>query len=195
MTWTFKESLPLRGRHRRALYQCNCGVIKSVLIQSVKNGSSNSCGCLQREVAKKQLQTIRYQQTHGLTGTFQYKRAQKIFRRTSDQTNEYYYGLLNPIDFPTLEALANYLAGLPGFSEAESSRLEVDRINNNLGYQRGNLRWATRSENMRNTSKFKLTSDIIEKIKLLRGRGLTIRRIATELNLGSSTVHRVVKCG
>lgn len=32
-------------------------------------------------------------------------------------------------------------------------KLDLERINNNLGYSPGNCRWATRSENIRNTSK------------------------------------------
>lgn len=41
----------------------------------------------------------------------------------------------------------------------------LDRIDNNLGYEPGNVRWATRSEQFWNARPFKLTQDDVDAIR------------------------------
>ena len=54
--WVLVELLPKeKGKHRKALVKCSCehGTYKSVRIGSLTQGVSTSCGCKQREVARK----------------------------------------------------------------------------------------------------------------------------------------------
>lgn len=48
------------------------------------------------------------------------------------------------------EAFVRYLATLEGFAEADKGSLQIDRIDNSKGYEPGNLRFVTPSDNARN---------------------------------------------
>lgn len=49
----------------------------------------------------------------------------------------------------------------------------IDRIDNDRGYEPGNVRWTTRAINQRNRRATKLRADIVECVRWWRGRGLT----------------------
>lgn len=54
--WTVIEIQPkIKGEPRTALVKCSCeaGTYKSVRVGSLQRGASRSCGCLQKEVARK----------------------------------------------------------------------------------------------------------------------------------------------
>lgn len=48
---------------------------------------------------------------------------------------------------------ANYATSLEGYNEENLSNMQLDRIDNNIGYCRDNLRWVIRSANIANTRK------------------------------------------
>lgn len=47
----------------------------------------------------------------------------------------------------------NYVTSLPGYDPNITTDLQLDRINNDKGYERGNLRWVNRSVQITNTRK------------------------------------------
>lgn len=64
----------------------------------------------------------------------------------------------------------------------------IDRIDNNRGYEPGNVRWATPLEQSHNSSRIKLSEDIVRDIRRRRARGETIRGISRELDLNRNNV-------
>lgn len=55
----------------------------------------------------------------------------------------------DPIWYNSFEEFANYIMTLDGW---DSDLLEIDRIDNSKGYEPGNVRFATKTTNMRNRS-------------------------------------------
>ena len=43
--WTILEEVKSRTKHRRVLCQCACGTKRVVLLQSLLDSTSKSCGC------------------------------------------------------------------------------------------------------------------------------------------------------
>ena len=86
-------------------------------------------------------------------GTLFYRRWQRIKSRcTNKNCHDYKYyggrGITICIEWANdVKAFAEYMGKPPG------SNFEVGRINNDLGYQPGNVCWVTRTENMRNTQR------------------------------------------
>jgi hypothetical protein len=47
-----KELLPLPKKHRKYKCLCNCGTIKIISANHLRNGHAQSCGCLNKELAR-----------------------------------------------------------------------------------------------------------------------------------------------
>lgn len=125
--------------------RCDCGTVKSVAACSLKSGDSPSCGCKTRLVFGKRWVT------HGLSKTPEYGIWSNIKSRTTDMKNKSYpdYGgrgicmcdeWLN--DFA---AFFNYVGFRP------SKKHTIDRIDNERGYEPGNVRWAVKITQANNT--------------------------------------------
>lgn len=76
--------------------------------------------------------------------------------------SEYYKGLDIEFD-PRWNLFENFLEDMGECPEG----YELDRENNDLGYNKGNCRWITHKENMRNSSVASLTVEKVKQIKRL----------------------------
>lgn len=144
------EAARLAGERRVWRFKCDCGTTCVKRLDQVLMGVTKSCGCLQKETASIT------SQTHGLTmsvdGDKTYNLWSNIKRRCYDESTGRFhrYGgrgiflqdswVNDPVGFST------YVRSLDGFSMEKS----LDRVDNNLGYVEGNLRWATPKTQGRN---------------------------------------------
>jgi hypothetical protein len=130
------------------LCRCNCGVERVVAGSELRRGRSRSCGCLQREAARK------HNTTHGMSKTPIYRRWCGILRRCLDPNHpayDYYGGRDVPIT--VCEYYRDFTNFFADMGDAPSDGLSIDRIDNDRGYEPGNLQWATASEQIRNRRK------------------------------------------
>lgn len=134
-----------RGKNLYAIAACECGKVHGVYSSNLGK-STNSCGCLARELSSKR------ERTHGKSRTDVFRIWQGIKQRCLDTNFRDYpkYGgrgitVYGPWvgDFESFE---KYIGPRPSPSHS------VDRIDNNRGYEPGNVRWATDSEQQNNTS-------------------------------------------
>lgn len=140
------------------LCECECGEIKKVVAETLKKGTSKSCGCYRDEVAKKETSERNF--IHGLTNK------ERLYTILSGMKQRCYYK--KNISYKYYggrgikicdEWLNNYLSFRKwALSNGYEDNLTIDRINVNGDYSPGNCRWVTSLEqanNKRNTLKNK----------------------------------------
>lgn len=81
-----------------------------------------------------------------------------------------------------------HVTSLDGYSDDCLSDLELDRVDNESGYEPGNLRWATKSQNQRNRSDNVTISDEC-------GREWSVPEIVKASGIDRGTVHQRIKRG
>lgn len=137
-------------RRQKFKCQCDCGSTCVVLRRLLVNRGSQSCGCARRENSGNAARKACTR--HGRTQTREYKiwahmvdRCTKPGRSDADR----YYnrgiqvhpGWVGPGGF---EEFISHLGAAP------SATHSIDRVDNNRGYEPGNVRWATTKEQARN---------------------------------------------
>ena len=158
----------------RLLVRCDCGVVKDVAVSNITSGNTRGCGC----------HTLRPIKKHGMSKDPLYKLWTTVRARAIDPTSKDYgnYGGrgigMEPEwadDFQSFQAwISENLGAKP--SKAHS----LDRINNDLGYLKGNLRWATSQEQQNNRRSNKLIA--------YQGVTSTMKEQCLRLGLNYSTV-------
>lgn len=137
---------PIR-RNLRVCWECRCecGATKSIVGSSLTNGLSLSCGC------NRSLSNVRRFTRHGMTQSQEHKAwRQAITRCTNPNTPNFAdYGgrgiKMHPAWLASFETFYESLGPKP------TPKHSLDRIDANGDYAPGNCRWATRSEQNRNT--------------------------------------------
>lgn len=141
-------------RNKKPLWlcKCSCGKEKLVISQSLINGVTKSCGCLQREHNENG------NTKHGHRNTRLYKIWIGMFQRTENNKNPNYndYGGrgIRVCDEWKNDFMNFYNWAMEnGYKE----NLTLDRRNNNENYEPSNCRWVTQKEqnnNKRSNRKF-----------------------------------------
>ena len=133
------------------LLKCDCG--KEITKPSFYfvNGHTTSCGCYHKEVVNRP-------RTHGYCRdgkTVEYKTWVGIKKRCYNQNNKDYhhYGGRGIVMCPRwLESFENFLADM---GLRPHSKLSIERVDNEKGYEPGNCIWATQKVQRRNSRNVK----------------------------------------
>lgn len=137
--------LPSGQKHRKFLCQCECGQETTVRLSHLRSDITQSCGCLQLEIATR----------HGLRNDPIYSRCIKAIARCHNPKDPKFprYGGRSIEVFhewrKDIGKFVRFLKELPG---ANNSSLSIDRIDNDRGYEPGNLRFTCNSVQIRNQS-------------------------------------------
>lgn len=133
---------------------CDCGATVTICGTTIRTGDSQSCGCLQKE------RTSKANFKHGYSSKKEYiylvwmrinqrvTSTQLVFQR-SYGPNKFHLHL----PWKSFKRFKSYISKYLGPSPTKNHT--IDRIKNDQGYIPGNLRWASRSEQMMNRGKFK----------------------------------------
>lgn len=117
---------------------CACGNVITVAASALRQGATQSCGCLQKERASSS------SKKHGASRSPSYSSYRKMLERClieSCAAYENYGGRGITVCDRWLESYENFLEDMGERPEG----LSLDRIDNSLGYSVENCRWATKS--------------------------------------------------
>ncbi len=138
--------LHMKEPDRSAMWwcRCDCGKEKPVSESNLKTGKTVSCGCFKNEVQSKRTTT------HGMSKTPEYRTWTHMIDRCENPKCEDYphYGGRG------IKICERWRASFQDFYSDMGPRPrnhEIDRVRNEDDYKPDNCRWATRSEQMRNT--------------------------------------------
>lgn len=165
-----------KWRKTRWLCKCDCGKEKIIRGDHLISGSTKSCGCLQTKHGHSTTTTI----------SKTYKSWDDIIQRCTNHNNPYYYcygGRGITICERWRDAFVNFLEDM---GEAPKG-YQIDRINNEKGYYKGNCRWVTPKINNRNRRD--------NHIETFDGKTQCLSAWAEELNINRSTISERLKRG
>lgn len=138
------EEVPMRGRYRFVLVRCQCGTYKTVRLNDLRSGKTESCGCYRNQRVRETITK------HGLSKTPEYRAWWDMIARctNSDHPSFVDYGARGITVFD--KWLTNFELFLSHIGTRPNRTATLDRIDNNNGYVPGNVRWVSRQINQSN---------------------------------------------
>ncbi len=129
---------------------CDCGQEKFVFASNLRNGTTNSCGCLRSQLNGKRLTT------HGQTKSPTYRVWTGLRTRCTNtkSTNYASYGGRGIKCCDRWESFEAFLEDMGEKPEGKS----IDRIDVNGNYEPSNCRWASKQEQAQNRRQTKLVN-------------------------------------
>ena len=131
----------------RCVAQCECGVIKTYRVDMLRTGNTSSCGCVQRAHAVASGKTLKLD--HGMSDTPEHRAWMKMRERCQHSHGKFARwggrGIRVCDEWQTnFKAFYEHIGPRPG------KGYSVDRIDNDRGYEPGNVRWGTHEQQARN---------------------------------------------
>lgn len=130
--------------NKRNYWLCRCSCDKFVVIETgkMRNGNTQSCGCLRRERISAR------RTSHGASKTTEYKSYNTAWHRCNSPNMtgyQYYGGRGIEFRFTSFEEFVSHVGLKPTPDHS------VDRINSDGHYEIGNVKWSTKKEQSLNT--------------------------------------------
>ena len=163
---------------------CECGTIKNIRGDYLKNGNTVSCGCFRK---KFNFDTINKNKNEN--EYLEYKAFQSMKQRCLNPNNKSYKnyggrGIKICERWMERNGFNNFIEDM---GHKPSAKHSIDRMNNDEDYSPENCRWTTQAEQMRNTSK---TLNIT-----FRNKTQCLKDWCQELNINYHKAHDRFKAG
>lgn len=159
-----------RGHKKLFVCVCDCGTERVVYDSNLRSGHTTSCGCRHDE------QRRLTHRTHGLAKTAEHDIWVNIKQRCSNPSNPAFNRYGGRGITICAEWRDDFAAFLAYVGPRPSPDMSIDRIDNERGYEPGNVRWATASEQVKNRRPLPRWAKTYE----LDGRQWTIQEVAKE---------------
>lgn len=169
------------GGHRMWRCRCDCGTEKEVRGRYLRKGIVVSCGCARREQALKMGHGTR-RHGHAVAETAEYKAWSNAKSRCLNPRHRQFANYGGRGITVAAEWLNDFPAFLAHIGPKPGRGYTLERIENERGYEPGNVRWATMREQINNTR----ANRIVE----VQGQRMTLAQAIRLLGLKSSTVRQ-----
>jgi hypothetical protein len=176
---TFRKS---NDGHKIGVWRCDCGTEKELVSSHVRNGYTQSCGCLMEETRRLS------GTTHGMRWTPEYTSWQAMIRRCCNPKDKDYprYGGRGIAVYPSWQK--NFTAFYQHIGPRPAGTT-LDRIDGRKGYEPGNVRWATPLEQSHNRTDLTVLNTPLGQMPLVDyARAIGISKGAAHLRLKRGTL-------
>ena len=159
---------------------CDCGKTHTTSSDNLRRGVAASCGCLHLELISVQ------HRTHGMSATSTYRSWSGMKDRCTNPKHKHFkhYGGKGITYDARWKSFDEFLGDM---GEAPENR-SIDRIDNSVGYNKENCRWATASMQSRNRGGVKLDSHDASLILTLRAKRVPQLKIAAMFGVSVATI-------
>lgn len=173
----FHKSTP--GRHCRVYWKCLCDCGNKTIVRGDQLKRTQSCGCLQKQMASKA--NLR----HGYTGKSEYKIWGQMLDRCRNPQNPHYcnYGGRGISVDPRWLSFENFIKDMGDRPHG----LTLDRIDNNGNYCKDNCQWISLKDQQRNKRNNRLIT--------YQGKTLCLSSWAIFLNMPRNTLDNRITRG
>jgi hypothetical protein len=183
----------ISSRERLWVCRCDCGADAEVRAGALVAGRQVSCGCLQSErTAARNVAAARHGHASKDGASPEYKAWGGIKRRCynpSDREFHNYGGRGITVCDRWRDSFDAFLADV---GTRPSPRHSIDRIDNDRGYEPGNVRWATRETQERNKRTTRLCQVSVALIRCLSARRQANADLAWAFGVHPSLINKVV---
>lgn len=148
------RSKTAKNGHIIWLCLCDCGRRVEVNGYHLRSGKTKSCGCLKREIASLTCRKYKFKHGHCKRGETShiYRVWTNMLNRCNNPKSQDYknYGGRGITVCKSWHKFEHFLTDI---EEPPTNKHQLDRINNDGNYNPNNCRWATKQQQMRNTSR------------------------------------------
>lgn len=169
------------GKKSKWLCRCDCGVEKEVSGANLQAGNATSCGCFGKERRREQITT------HGDSNSPEFRTWTAIQTRCHCKTSKDYenYGARGLVVCDRWRS--SFSLFLEDMGRRPSPKHQIERVNNNLGYNPENCIWATVKAQANN----RRSNHILE----FSGKSMTVSQWAERLGIWKGTIRMRLKAG
>lgn len=128
----------------RWVCSCSCGNTITTDSTSLIQSKTRSCGCLQKESFISRIKT------HGQSKTRVYRIWKGMWSRCTNENTKAYISYSPRVPPASWKSFEEFIKDM---GQPPSDLHSIERINNNLPYSKANCKWATASEQSRNTKR------------------------------------------
>jgi len=131
---------------KKAIATCDCGTTKEYYFSNIFTGKTKSCGCLNRRLSSERYKLIGL--THGKANHPLYAIYSCMLSRCYYQSNPMYYRYGGRGILVCDEWKDNFISFFNwSLKNGWANGLQIDRIDNDLGYSPNNCQFLTRKQN------------------------------------------------
>jgi hypothetical protein len=186
---TILQEIPPSGNQRRKMVcRCTCSKTLTVLASGLRTGNTRSCGCLRREMVAAKNYKHGARKRKAKDNPPEYVLWKRMRQRCNDSGNHEWdrYGGRGITVDPRWDDFTVFLADV---GPRPTPNHSIDRIDNEKGYSKDNVRWATASQqarNKRNSRRVVFNGQSIGLADLAEAHGIPYGRLYTRLWKGWS---------